>query len=253
MRNLMRNVSHKFRCAPLSTVNFARKLPNPLGTTGGTVSSGMTVALIASPTAPRSKLQHVREKLSRVEPRKVVDVFASADETRRNSEFVLNCNYDPAFAAAIEFGDDEASKRQRTMEFAGLGQRVAAGRGVDHEQCLVRRVGIEFGERPFHFLELRHEIGFSVLAARRIAKQKVDLALRRSLVRFIAKRDRISTVLAANHFNAESFSPNSKLLDRRGTKRVGCRQHHLRWAIEVNCPYLQMMREFCCRCCFASS
>src|SRR5216110_2013303 len=139
------------------------------------------------------------------------------------------------------------------MEFAGLRERITASACIDHEQRFVRRGRIKFGERPFHFLELRHEIRFSVLAARRIAKQKVDLALRRRLVRFIAKRGRISTVLAANHFNAESFSPNSKLLDRRGTKRVGCRQHHLRRAIEVDCPYLQMMREFCCRCCFAGS
>src|SRR5437588_372607 len=188
MRNLMRNVSHKLRCAPLSTVNFARNPRNPVGTTAGTNSSGAFIALIASPTASASRLQHVCEKLPSVERREIHDVFASAGETRRNSEFVLNCNYDPAFAAAIEFGDDEASKRQRTMEFASLVDCVAAGRGVDHEQCLVRRVGIEFGENAFHFLKLGHQIRFGVLAASRIAKQKVDLALGRGLICFVTKR-----------------------------------------------------------------
>src|SRR6266403_598079 len=156
MRNLMRNVSHKLRCAPLSTVNFARKPRNPAGTTGGTVSSATSVVLIASPTAPRSKLKHVRKKLPRVERREIVDCFASADKTRRNSEFILNRYNDAAFAASIEFGDDHPSERQRTVEFAGLAESIAASGCVDHEQCLVRPVGIEFGERAFHFLKLGH-------------------------------------------------------------------------------------------------
>src|SRR6266566_3966550 len=223
MRNLMRNVSHKLRCAPLSTVNFARNPRNPVGKTAGTSSSGAFIALIASPTASASRLQHVCEKLPSVEWREIHDCFASTDETCGNSEFVLNCHYDPAFAAAIEFGDNQASKRQRTMEFASLVECVAAGRGVDHEQCLARRVGIEFGESAFHFLKFGHQIRFGVLAASRIAQQKVDLALCCRLIRFITKRSGIGAVLAANYFNSESFGPNIELLYRRSAKRVGCR------------------------------
>jgi len=53
-----------------------------------------------------------------------------------------------------------------------------------------------------------------------------------------SKARRIGTVLAANHFDAESFGPNAKLLDRRGTKGVGCRQQ------DVMSILLQIMREF---------
>src|SRR5882724_2627138 len=222
MRNLMRNVSHKLRCAPLSTVNFPMKPRNPVGMTGGTVSSATSVVLIASPTARRSKLKHVRKKLPRVEQREIVGCFASADKTRRNSEFILNRYNDPAFAASIEFRDKHASKRQRTVEFAGLAEGIAASGCIDHEQCLVRRVGIEFSERAFHFLKLGHQIRFGVLAASRIANQKVDLARCRRLICFVTKRGWIGAVLAANHPNSESFSPNIKLLYRRSAKRVSC-------------------------------
>src|SRR5207247_10462875 len=139
MRNLMRNVSHKLCCAPLSTVNFDRKPRNPVGTTGGTVSSAMSVVLIASPTASRSKLKHVRKKLPRVEPREIVGCFASADKTRRNSKFILNRYYDPAFAPAIEFGANHASNRQRIGDVVGLAEGLPAKGCVDHAQCLFPR------------------------------------------------------------------------------------------------------------------
>src|SRR5439155_25324082 len=117
----------------------------------------------------------------------------------------------------------QGRERKRAVEFAALAKRVATGGCVDHEQCLVRRVGIEFAERTFYFLELGHQIRFGVLAASRIAKQKVDLAFGRGLICFITKRGWIGTVLAANHFNSESFGPDIKLLDRRSAKRVSCR------------------------------
>src|SRR5207249_11410482 len=114
------------------------------------------------------------------------------------------------------------SESERTMEFAGLAEGITTSGCVDHEQCLVRRVGIEFGERAFHFLKLGHQIRLGVLAASRIAKQKVDLARCRGLICFVTKRGWIGAVLAANHFNSESFSPNIKLLYRCSAKRIGC-------------------------------
>src|SRR6266478_7878826 len=222
MRNLMRNVSHKLCWAPLSTVNFARKPRNPVGTTGGTVASATSVVLIASPTAPRSKLKHVRKKLPRIEHREIVKSFSRANEARWDSEFILDRDNDAASAAAIEFCDNYASEREGTVEFAGLAEGITASGCVHHEQCLVRRVGIELGERAFHFLKLSHQIRFGVLAASRIAKQKVDLARCRRLICFVTKRGWIGAVLAANHFKSESFGPNIKLLYRRSAKGVGC-------------------------------
>src|SRR4030081_538494 len=162
MKNLIRNVSHKSRRAPLSTVNFATKPRSPVGATTGTISSGAVVALIAWPTASAYRLQNVREKLPRVEPRKVVDIFASADKTRWNSKFILNRNHDPAFAAAIEFSDDQTAEFKRAMEFARLTESIAARGRINCEQCLVRRVRIEFPQSALYFLQPGHEVRFGV-------------------------------------------------------------------------------------------
>src|SRR5438034_9603335 len=52
MRNLIRNVSHNSRCAPLRTVNFAMKPRRPVATPAGTVSSDGITSLIIWPTTP---------------------------------------------------------------------------------------------------------------------------------------------------------------------------------------------------------
>ena len=41
-----------------------------------------------------------------IEWREIIELFAGADETCRNSKFILDCDYDAAFAAAVELGDD---------------------------------------------------------------------------------------------------------------------------------------------------
>jgi hypothetical protein len=51
MRNLIRNVSHNSRSAPLSTVNFAMKPRRPVATLGGTVSSDGIASLTVCRTA----------------------------------------------------------------------------------------------------------------------------------------------------------------------------------------------------------
>src|SRR4029450_11330364 len=139
MRNLIRNVSHSSRCAPLSTVNFAIKPRSPFATTGGTESSGTIASLTASLTPMRqlehgrdkcasncgasvsdaelmgtlysnkafhrNALQHVRNKFARVEWCEIVELFTSADEACWDSKFVLDCDDDAAFAASVELGD----------------------------------------------------------------------------------------------------------------------------------------------------
>src|SRR5215470_17341828 len=51
MRNLIRNVSHNSRCAPLRTVNFAMKPRRPVVVSGGTVSSEGITSLVVWPTS----------------------------------------------------------------------------------------------------------------------------------------------------------------------------------------------------------
>src|SRR5260370_1188024 len=81
---------------------------------------------------------------------------------------------------------------------------LAAGRRIDYQQRLVRRVRIEFAQSAFYLQQLGHQICFRVLAASSVAKQKVDLLRRSPLMRVVTKGRGICTVLAANYFNAES-------------------------------------------------
>src|SRR5207244_5232627 len=120
--------------------------------------------------------------------------------------------------------------RQRAMKFTRLTQRVAARGGIDYEQRLMRCIRIEFAESALYFLQLGHEIRFCVLAAGRVAKQKLDLVLQGRLIRVVTKRSRVGAVLAADHFNPEPFRPNIELLDCSSAKSIGGGQHDLRQA-----------------------
>jgi hypothetical protein len=51
-------------------------------------------------------LQHLGDKLARVEQREVVDPLAGADEAGWDFQFVLDRNDDSAFAATVELGHD---------------------------------------------------------------------------------------------------------------------------------------------------
>src|SRR6266516_6318731 len=132
MKNLIRKVSHNSRCAPFSTVNFARNPRRPGASTAGTVSSGAIAALIAWPTAFGFRLQHVRDKFASVERREIVQLFAGADKARWNSKLIRDRHDDAALAAAIELGDDETSQFNCVLEFACLVERVAARWCINH-------------------------------------------------------------------------------------------------------------------------
>src|SRR4026207_321452 len=196
MKNLIRNVSHSSRCAPLSTVNFAIKPRSPPAAMGGTGSSGTIASLTAWLTAIRqleharkkcanncrasvsdaelmghciqsrrfaesswrepsemdgkvvrpserervsqNALQHVRNECAPIEWREIIQLFAGADKTRWDSKFVLDCDDDATFAAAVELGDDNTGQSNGALEFARLAERVAASRRIDHEQFFMR-------------------------------------------------------------------------------------------------------------------
>ena len=133
------------------------------------------------------------------------------------------------------------------MEFARLGECVAAGRGVHDEQCFVGRFLVLFRQAAFHFRQLRHQIAFRVEPAGGVAKKELDVLPIGRFVGFVAKRSRVGVVLSADHFHAEPFRPNSELLDRRGAKSVRRRQHH---AVAIA---FEIMRQLRGRRCLAGS
>ena len=80
-----------------------------------------------------------------------------------------------------------------------------------------------------------------------IAQKKVDLASCSRLIRFVTKCSWISIVLSADHFNAESFGPNTKLFNSSSAKSVGRRQQNTMSIL------LKMTSEFRRRCCLSSA
>ena len=64
--------------------------------------------------------QQIFDVLFPIERRKIVELFAGADEARGNSKFILDRHHNAAFAAAIEFGHDQASESKRVVELACL-------------------------------------------------------------------------------------------------------------------------------------
>src|SRR5258707_5683037 len=90
-----------------------------------------------------STSQQVFEVRLTIECREILNGFTCADETRRNAKFILDRHYDPAFAAAVEFSDDQASESKRIVKLACLTERVAARGGINNKQALVRCVRIE--------------------------------------------------------------------------------------------------------------
>ena len=59
--------------------------------------------------------QQIFEVRLPIELREIVELFAGADEARGNSEFILDRHHNAAFAAAIEFGHDQASESKRVV------------------------------------------------------------------------------------------------------------------------------------------
>ena len=112
---------------------------------------------------------------------------------------------------------------------------------------LMRRVRIVFAKSAFHLLQLGYKVRFCVHPAGGIAQKKVDLPSCSRLICFVAERGRISIVLSADHFNAESFGPNTKLFNSCSAKSVGRRQQD---AMSI---LLKITSEFRRRCCLSSA
>src|SRR6266581_7904174 len=102
--------------------------------------------MISARPSAQKRSQQVFEVLLPIEWREIVNRFAGADKARGNAKFILDRHYDPAFAAAVEFGDDQASESKRIVKFACLTERIAAGASIDHQQRCVRCICIEFSQ-----------------------------------------------------------------------------------------------------------
>src|SRR4029453_7417852 len=177
--------------------------------------------------------------------REIVDLFTGAHKTRWNSQFILNWDDDAPLAATVELGDNETGQSDCALEFARLTERIAASGSIDYHQRLMRRVWVLFAKSAFPLLQLGHQVFFCLHSAGRVAQEKLNAPFRRRLIRFVAKGSRVAIVLAADHFNAEAFGPNTKLFDRCAPKSVCRRQQY---AMSV---FLKVTSQLRCRCCLS--
>src|SRR5437867_2858962 len=111
-----------------------------------------SVEMISARPSAQKRSQQVFEVLLPIEWREIVNRFAGADKARGNAKFILDRHYDPAFAAAVELGDDQASESKRIVKLACLTECVAACGSIDDQQRFVRCVWIEFAQSPFYLL-----------------------------------------------------------------------------------------------------
>src|SRR4051812_30484965 len=120
MRNLMRNVSHNSRRAGKMTVNLETNPAKPPATGGTLSSAGNVFSAICAIFRGQSysfvlrqsdavqnyrtdpALQHVGDEFASVEWREVIQLLACPDKSGRQSKFILHCNHDAAFAAAVD-------------------------------------------------------------------------------------------------------------------------------------------------------
>src|SRR5438094_6648955 len=91
------------------------------------------------------RLDQVLDVFLPIERREIVDPFSGADKSRGDSKLILNRDDDPAFAAAIEFGDDEACQCQGIEKFAGVTECYTPSGCIPHALSPLGRVRIECG------------------------------------------------------------------------------------------------------------
>src|ERR1041385_705965 len=106
-----------------------------------------------------------RRKFLRIEWLQVFRLLAKADELDWQPEFLLDRDYHPALARAVELGDNEAGERDGLVKLARLVERVHAGGGVEHEQGFMRRAGELAAHDAVNLLQLLHQVVLGVQPA----------------------------------------------------------------------------------------
>src|SRR3569833_1855803 len=187
--------------------------------------------IISSPRKDRTlRLRLAREQgldeIAGIERPQVVDAFADADETDRQLHLLGNCENNAALGGAVELGEDEAGETYRLVELARLIERILAGAGVDHEQGLVRRGGLELGHHAFDLFELFYYFRLRVQTSRRGGDEHVGAARLRRLQRIEDDRGRISRACLRDHSDVVALAPGLQLLHCRGAEGVAGREHH---------------------------
>ena len=116
----------------------------------------------------------------------------------------------------------------RLVEFARLGQRVLPLIGVEHQQHLVRRAGIEALDDAPDLLQLLHQVRLAVQPPGGVGEHHVAAARPRRLQRIEHHRARVGAGHLRGEIGAPALRPHLELLDGGGAERIaGGEQHRL--------------------------
>ena len=160
-------------------------------------------------------------KLLALKAGELFGLFAGADETGSDLEFLLNSSSDAAFAGAVEFGNDEAIERHRFLEFAGLVEGVPACGGIDHEKCFMWSGFVLLANGALDLGKLLHEIVAGVKTTCGIAEQKIVVLADGALMGLIADGGRVGFVGTGDDGKVKAVTPADEMLDGCGPESVG--------------------------------
>src|SRR5579885_2933506 len=153
-----------------------------------------------------------------VEGDEVVDLLAGADEADGEAEFAGDGDDDAALGGAIELGEDDAGDANGAGKFAGLGEAVLSGGGVEDEKDVVRGAGDDFGGGALHFFEFGHEIGLGVETAGGVNDDGIGFAGLGGGDRVEDDGGRVGAGFLLDDFYAVALRPDFKLLDGGGAE-----------------------------------
>ena len=145
----------------------------------------------------------------------------------RQAEPVGQCHQHPALGSAVEFGHHEAGHIGQLQKRLDLAQRVLAGRRIQHQQGVVRRLGVFLADDADDLRQFLHQILTVLQAARRVDQQKIGAVVLGFGHRVIGQRGGIGPIGRGQHRHPGPLPPDLQLFHRGGTKGVTRRDHHL--------------------------
>ena len=181
------------------------------------------IAVKFSELQPTGKLvsQNFLKKSSFLENGKLLGFLASAQETGRDAEGVVDGDGDAAFTRAVELGDDEAVERAGFMKFLRLVQGVGAGGGIDDKQSQMRCGFVLFGEGAADFSEFLHQVMSGVDAAGGIADEELSFLGDGLLVGVEADGGWVGVGISGDYGEVQACAPALELLDCCGAEGIG--------------------------------
>ncbi len=180
--------------------------------------------------APQRLLIFLEQRIderARLEQGEVFGLLADADVLDRQANLLANRHDHAAAGRAVELGQNQPGALHRVGEMPGLADAVLAGRGVEHQKHLVRRLGNLLAQHAMDFRELLHQIVLRLQPPGRIDDAYVGADFHGAGDGAMGHGGRIAARRAGDDFRPEPLGPNGQLLDGGGAEGVGRAEHDL--------------------------